>query len=75
MGGQQQFRCAAASGAVVGAVVGGIQGFLSINRKYEECVTEINNLQTDLNILREKIKETYPLLENLNAKMGDLNVV
>lgn len=75
MGGQQQLQCAAASGAVVGAVVGGIQGFLSINRKYEECVTKINSLQTDLNILREKIKEKYPLLENLNANLGDLNVV
>lgn len=65
----------AARDAVVGAVLGGAEGVWSISRKYEACMTEINSLQTDLNILREKIKENYPLLENFNETMGDLNVV
>ena len=75
MGGQQQLPYVAARDAVLGAVLGGLEGFLSINSKYEAYVTEINSLQTDLNILREKIKENYPLLENLNETMTDLNVV
>lgn len=75
LGGQQQLPYVAARDAALGAVLGGLEGVLSINSKYEAYVTEINSLQTDLNILREKINENYPLLENLNETMRDLNVV
>ena len=58
-----------------GAVLGGVEGVFSISRKYGACMTEINSLQADLNILRNKIKENYPMLEYLNETLGELNVV
>ena len=73
MRGQWQIPCVAA--VMLGAVLGGVEGVFSISRKYEACMTEINSLQADLNILRNKIKENYPLLENLNETMSHLNVV
>lgn len=60
---------------MLGAVLGGVEGVFSISRKYEACMTEINSLQADLNILRNKIKENYPLLEDLNETLRDLNDV
>ena len=74
-GDRGQLPYAAVTGAMQGAVAGGINGFLSINREYKASKIKIHSLQTDLNILRNKIKENYPRLDNLNETMGDLNVV
>ena len=65
--------CVAA--VMLGAVLGGVEGFFSISRKYEACMTEINSLQCDLNILRIKIRDNYALFDNFNEITGDLNVV
>lgn len=65
--------CVAA--VMLGAVLGGVEGVISISRKYEACMTEINGLQSDLSILRIKIREEYALFEDFNMILGDLNVV
>ena len=71
----QQVVDAATKGAILGGVLGVLKELYSINSKYEACVFEINNLQADLRILRNKIKEINPKLDDLNETMGDLNVV
>ena len=73
--GSQQLVDVAAKGAMLGAAVGALTAVYSINRKYEACVFKINSLQADLRILRSRIKENYPLLDDLKETMGDLNVV
>lgn len=73
MRGQWQMSCVAA--VMLGAVLGGVEGVFSISRKYEACMTEINGLQSDLSILRIKIRENYALFDNFDMIMGDLNVV
>lgn len=65
----------AAKGTMLGAVAGALAEVYSLNRKYEACVFEINNLQAALRNLRSTIKENYPLLDDLKETMGDLNVV
>lgn len=71
----QQVVDAATKGAMLGSVLGVVKALYSINRKYEACVFEINDLQADLGILRNKIKANNPKLDDLNETMGDLNVV
>lgn len=71
----QQVVDAATKGAMLGSVLGVVKALYSISRKYEACKFEINNLQADLGILRNKIKENNPKLDDLNETMGDLNVV
>lgn len=66
---------AAVIGASIVAVISAVKAAYSINCKYEACQTKINSLQSEFNILRNKVKEKYPMLENLNEKMGRLNVV
>lgn len=66
---------AATLGATTGGILAAVNQAYSINSKYEAFMTEINNLQADLNILRNKIKAKYPVLDNLNETCGDLNVV
>ena len=73
--GSQQLADVAAKAAMLGAAVGALAEVYSINRKYEACVFEINSLQADLRILRSRIKENYPLLDDLKETMGELNVV
>lgn len=73
--GNQRLAGVVAKGAMLGAAAGALTEVYSINCKYETCVFEINNLQADLRILRSKIKENYPLLDDLKETMGDLNVV
>ena len=65
----------AAKGTMLGAVAGALAEVYPLNRKYEACVFEINNLQAALRNLRSTIKENYPLLDDLKETMGDLNVV
>ena len=68
-------RNVATSAAATGALLTAIQQFYSLTRKYNEHMTDIANLQTDLNKLRNTIQEKNPVLENLTEKMGHLNVV
>lgn len=71
----EQVVDAATKGAMLGVVLGVEKELYSINRKYEVCLFEINDLQADLRILRNMIKENNPKLDDLNETMGDLNVV
>lgn len=71
----ETLRNAAASAAVTATALTAIQQFYSLTRKYNGHMTDIANLQTDLNELGNAIQERYPMLENLTEKMGNLNVV
>ena len=67
------FVCFATTlGATTGGIVAAVNQAYSINTKYEAFMTEINNLQTDLNILRNKIKANDLVLDNLNKTVGRL---
>lgn len=71
----EQVVDAATKGAMLGVVLGVENELYSINRKYEVCLFEINDLQANLRILRNMIKANNPKLDDLNETMGDLNVV
>lgn len=65
----------ALGGAKVVAVVSAVTAVYSINRKYEACNTEICSLESELKISRKKIEANHKTLQNLDSKMGRLNVV
>lgn len=62
-------------GAKVIAVISAVRAVYSINCEYEACMTKIRSLQSELNILRKNIEANHKTLQNLDSKMGRLNVV